>query len=292
MSDVRVTFAFLTPPTVQCCTAPVVDHEERAERSRSESQMTRCDSRTAVIKVFDYDAGVARAYHLEYPRGTTMRGVYALLAETLGAGAGGTVCVALPSVSHDRAMRLLITRVLEAADDVPDVLFCQKAAPPYRGPASSPYWLIVNVLICGNDGSLLVGHVPCLVPTAGAAVTRDGVCADLSALLRMGVECERHLRECALFCCVAERKSIVLHDPFYDGASPSQVAVLYSAVDVGDVVLVSSPRYRSANVTRPSVLQGVVVRRFVEDGVALHDVREVDTAVVLEGLPCTQLVPL
>ncbi|TPP50353.1 hypothetical protein CGC21_17680 [Leishmania donovani] len=212
MADVKVTFAFVTPRSINCCAAAQCNDESTVDVSETLSGAPQHDLRAAIIKVLDYDTG------------------------------------------HSR-------------------VFCMTQVTTFR--------------MCSSARKLQR-----LVNVPGASITKDGICSSLCALLRMGLECERYLRSCALFCCTVERKSIVLRDPFHDGGCPSQVAIIYGAVDVGDVVLVSAALPCAAVEARPSVLQAVVVRRFAEDGVTLYDVKEVDTAVVLEGLTCTQLVPL
>ncbi|CBZ27136.1 conserved hypothetical protein [Leishmania mexicana MHOM/GT/2001/U1103] len=292
MGDVKVTFAFVTSRAINCCEAAQCNDKSTADLSETLSGAPQNDLRAAIIKVLDYDVGCSRVFCMTYPYGTRMRSVFESVADAMSASASEMVCFAPPPMAADRVLRLCAMRVLEPGDDVPDVVFCQKAASPRRAAVALSSWLLVNVLLCGNDGVLSVGHLPCVVQVPGVSITKDGICSSLCALLRMGVECERHLRSCVLFCCTAEGKSIVLRDPFHDGGCPSQVAIIYGAVDVGDVVLVSEALPSSAVEARPSVLQAVVVRRFAEDGVTLYDVKEVDTAVLLERLTCTQLVPL
>ncbi|CAC9488889.1 conserved hypothetical protein [Leishmania infantum JPCM5] len=292
MADVKVTFAFVTPRSINCCAAAQCNDESTVDVSETLSGAPQHDLRAAIIKVLDYDTGHSRVFCMTYPHGTRMRSVCESLADAMAASAGEMVCFTPPPMPADRVLRLCAMRVLEPGDNVPDVLFCQKAAAPRQCAVALSSWMLVNVLLCRNDGVLSVGHLPCVVQVPGASITKDGICSSLCALLRMGLECERYLRSCALFCCTVERKSIVLRDPFHDGGCPSQVAIIYGAVDVGDVVLVSAALPCAAVEARPSVLQAVVVRRFAEDGVTLYDVKEVDTAVVLEGLTCTQLVPL
>ncbi|CAJ1025624.1 hypothetical protein, conserved [Leishmania shawi] len=292
MGDIKVTFTFITSVAINCCEAAQWNDESTVDVSERRAEAALHNSRTAVLKVLDYDIDCARVFCMTYSHGTRMRSVYESLADAMATSANEMICFAPPPMSAERVLRLCAMRVLEPVDDVPEVLFCQKAAVPCSGAVAVSRWLLVNVLLCENDGALLVGHLPCVVQLTGTSITKDGICSSLCTMLKMGVECERHLRGCELFCCTTEKKSIVLHNSFCDGACPSQVAIIYSAVDVGDVVLVSTPLARSVVEERPSVFQAVVVRRFAEDGVILYDVKEVDTAVVLERLTCTQVVPL
>ncbi|GET88643.1 hypothetical protein, conserved [Leishmania tarentolae] len=292
MSDVKVTFAFVTSGSIACCSAAHFNDESTAEGLATLSGATKHDLRATIVKVLDYDTVCSRVFRMSYPHGTRIRSVCGSLADVMGASVSEMICFTPPPMPTDRVLRLCAMRVLEPGDDVPDVLFCQKAVVPRRGAVGLASCLLVNVLVCGNDGMLSVGHVPCVVHVADAFITKNGICSSVCALLRMGVECERQLRSCELFCCTVEGKSIVLRDLFYDGGHPSQVAIVYGAVDVGDVVIVSVTQPSSAVEARPSVLQAVVVRRFVEDGVTLYDVKEMDTSIVLERLTCTQLVPL
>ncbi|KAG5504318.1 hypothetical protein JKF63_04763 [Porcisia hertigi] len=292
MAGVKVTFAFVTPGTINCCGAIERNEELTVDVSRAPSEELQHESRTAILKVFDYDTGYARVFHITHPIGTKMRAVHESLADAMAARASEMVCFSPPPLSSEHVLHACAMKVLEPTDTVPEVVFCQKAAVSRQIIGAFSGWLVVNVFLCGTDGALSVGHLPCLVQVPCASITKDSVCTSLCALLGMGPECERRLRGCALVCCTAEGRSIVLRDLLSDGACPNQVAVLYSAVDVGDVVLVSAPLRRSDLRAGSSVFQAVVVRRFVEDGVTLYDVKEVDTSVILERLTCTQLVPL
>ncbi|KAG5478785.1 hypothetical protein CUR178_05363 [Leishmania enriettii] len=292
MGDVRVSFAFVTSRSLNCCASTHCAEESAIGVSEPRSEALLNHSRDAILKVLDYDTGCARVFRMTHPRGASMRCVYESLADVVAANTGEVICYTPPPMSAGGVLSLCAMKVLEPADEVPDVLFCQKAAVPRRSAVSLSRWLLINVLMSGSDGVLTVGHVPCAVPVAVSFITRDGVFSSMCALLKMGLECERQLRDCALFCCTAEEKSLVLRDPFFDGACPSQVAIIYGVVDVGEVVLVSAPLLPSVSKASSSVLQAVVVRRYAEDGVTLYDVEEVDTTLVLERLTCTQLVPL
>ncbi|KAG5478591.1 hypothetical protein LSCM1_05993 [Leishmania martiniquensis] len=292
MADVRVTFAFVTSSSIDCCAFTQCDDEPTANASEPLSGGLLNHSRVAIVKVLDYDTGCARVFRMAYPQGACMRSVYNALADAMAARLSEVICFAPPPLSAEGSLTLCAMNALEPADDIPDVLFCQKAAVPRRSTAPLSRWLVVNVLICGNNGALAVGHVPCLVQVAGDSINKDEICNSIRALLRMGLECERQLRSCAVFCCTVEKMSVVLRDPFMDGTDASQVAILYGAVDVGEVVLVSAPLLCSVVEARPSVLQAVVLRRYSEDGVTLYDVKEVDTALVVKRLTRVQLVPL
>lgn len=292
-ASVKVTFEFITSTTAHCCAAAgaregFVDFDA-AEHA---SDVTPTVPRRAVLRVFDYDAGCTRVFGVTFPGDAVMAAVYEALPNATGASTGDVVCFAPAPTTGDHALCVASLRVLATCDAVPGLFFCQKAAALRRSVAAAFQWVVVHLLVCDCDGSLSTGHVPVVVPVAAAPAAAEQVRIGIAALFDMGVECREVLRECQVVGCSVEGKTILLREPCDDGPVPRHVAVLFSAVDVGDVVLVSEPCRRPVLATRRTVVQAVVVRRRVEDGLVLCDVQEVDTDAPLDGLSCVQLVPL
>ncbi|KPI85500.1 hypothetical protein ABL78_5461 [Leptomonas seymouri] len=291
MCEVQVSFAFLTSRTVECCC-----NVSSSSKVSSRASQLRCadhSSRRVVhVKLLDFEAGCSRAFCVSCPVSADICALFDALSRSENASAVEYVGFVLATCSSGSRTHLAVSRILSLQDSIPDFLLCQRVSPEERLKRSFIRWLVVNVFVCSGDGELFVGHVPVLVPLTAEDVGKAAVLVATARVLCLSAECEALLRNCVVVACSNNGRKLTMEGPWQDACGAEQVAVIYNAAEVGDVVVVSAQWHSSADRGRTPIVQGVVTRRYVQDGLMLFEVKEVDTSVVMERLTCTQFVPL
>jgi hypothetical protein len=291
MCNVRVSFAFLTPGSIDCCCAGGLSLE--ADGHNSQLRDRHCLGRQDVIvKMLDFGAGCSRVFRVSCHNDANVGTVLDALQGSENTQTVGFTAFELASDLTGKGPRLVISKVLSNHDPVPSLLFCQRVELRQQLNCVLTRWIAVNVFVCCNDGELFSGHVPFLVPLSGEERTKLAVLASAARMLRLSMECEDVLHRCAVLACTNVGRKLMINEPLSDGCKADQVAIVYNATEVGDVVVVSTQWHADARRGQTPIVQGVVTRRFVEDGVMYFDVKEMDTALVMERLTCVQFVPL
>ncbi|KPA84166.1 hypothetical protein ABB37_02236 [Leptomonas pyrrhocoris] len=291
MGEIQVSFAFLSSRTVDyCCNAgSSADLSSSASQFRIPEVSSR---RVALVKLLDFESGCSRAFRASCSETADVGAVFDALRRSENSNAVEFVGFELMSFFPGNYTHLNVSRVLSPHDPIPDFFSCQRVRLGQRLKFSVTRWLVINTFVCSNDGELFVGHVPFLVPLTAEDVSKASILSAVARILNLNTECEALLRNCIVLACTNDGRKITIDEPLQDGCGADQISIVYNAADIGDIVVVSAQWHASSHKGPAPIIQGVVTRRFVQDGMLLFDVKEMDTAVVMERLSCTQLVPL
>ena len=292
MNDIRVSFAFLTPKSVDCCYGGGSSDSVCSSTSLEEYCDGGSSLRNVLIKLLEFEAGCSRVFRATCPVNAPMSTIFDALRRCGSCERSDFVAFEPVAASSGEKMRLTVSKVLSSHDTIPFFSFCQRTDVYRSGSSRSVKWLAVNIFVSATDGELFTGHVPFLVPLTATDFTKAAVLTAVAEVLCMNAECKAALRQCAVLSCSCDGRRLTLEGPFLDASAADQVALIYNAADVGDVVVVSAPWHRNALKGQAPIVQGVLTRRFVQDGVVMYDIKELNTAVVMERLTCTQFVPL
>lgn len=291
MYEIKVSFAFLTAQTINCC----CDENRSALASSQASEVRHQDESIhfqAVIKLLDFEKGCSRVFLADCTENAVIGDVYESLRRFEGAATANYVAYTLFSSPSGTQTHLIVSKTLSLSDSIPPALFCQQL--PQRCPNTLfiTRTLVVNVFVCNIDGELFVGHVPFLLPLTAGESTQSTLLASVARILCLSSECERLLGNCVVLSCSSNGRHLSMDEMYRDDWRGDQIAIIYNAVDIGDIVLVGAQWHADARSAQVPVVQGVVTRRYVQDGLMFFDIKEIDTGVVMEKLTCTQFVPL
>lgn len=294
MNDIRVSFAFLTPRSLECCFGRSPSLTDGGSSQRDVDDVSdNIPCRVVHVRLLDFEGGSARVLRVSLWRDAVMGELYDALRRDEVRKNANFVCFELAKGTPRHGTSLAISRVLKRDDWIPTVVFAQHV---WQGPdpafVKQQKWVAVNVLACGADGEIFLAHIPFVVPLAPEELSRTALLASVAQVLCLSSECEEQLRSCVVLACRFDGQRITLEEPLLGNFVGEQVAIMYNSFDIGDVVVVAAQWYRGTKRSQTPIVQGVVTRRFVQDGVLFFDVKEVDTSVVIEKLSCVQLVPL
>lgn len=293
MEDVKVTFSFISCQERILCEYNHSITEENAQQATCDD-VPSCVFLCSVVKVYDFEKRRAGTFMISCDTGTTVQKVFDALTSSDSSLVSGRslVCYApsFDSVTDD--FFPCSPGLLKPLDLLPSVAFLQTVESQVEGSRTDLQRILTNIVICSSDSTVSVGHVPFVVEFPLGGHTKHGICASIARLHRMCRESLDFLKTCPLVSCSVGGNQITLGGPADTGECLDQLALVYPLLNVGDVVIVDlQQQFLSSN--RPSsVVQGIIVRRFMECGIVLYAVKETDTSVVVEELTCLQLVPL
>lgn len=294
-----VSFAFVTPVGALPC--EVVGHKQPSPKNALDvslrassgsmtpqpAPVTKQHGAKVHVRFFDTLRKTTRTQCFFVYQNTTMAHIYEMVRGWLPE-VGSVVCYTVHRDTHG-GLFPLVRETLPPEAEVPGVLFCQEVFLPFH--KLTHCWGVVNIVVLRHYGNFVSGYIP-LVVHRSAMRSRETLQEHVRQLCCASPAESNYMKSQPLLDCSVSSGSVELLSFFdacgEDQASLPQIAVVYPALTIGDLVWVEM----EDRMSRRFVVQGVVKRNRQKDGILCYDVEDATTGHVLEGLTCVQVLPL